>query len=106
MSPSKVPPSVLAALGLVGIATQEGCFGPCLDIAAETGDPGDSGDSGDSDSDSDSDSDTGPCLDVPADSGADSVTPEESRRAPKLSPGVEGVLPADVAKILKDRKAD
>ena len=114
MSPSKVPPSVLAALGLVGIASQEGCFGPCLDMAVETGDPSDSGDtdsdSDDSDSDSDTeDSDTGPCLEAPPEQEVGSEVPlpitGEGQRV-KGEVLDRGVLPDDVAKLLKDRSAD
>ena len=99
MAPSKLPTSVLAALGLLGVAAcdgGEGETGPCLDFAVDTGDSGDTDDSGDSD--------TGPCLDVPADSGANAHTPESERAKPALSPKVEGVLPADVARFLEARR--
>ena len=99
MPPTKLPTSVLAALGLLGVAAcdgGEGETGPCLDFAVDTGDFGDT--------DSDSDSDTGPCLDIPADSGSNSATPEESRQAPKLSSNLAGVLPADVARLLEARR--
>jgi hypothetical protein len=112
MDPKKLPHSILVALGLTAVAaTQSGCvLGPCLDVPAET----DSGPEGtDSDSDSDSDTtpvDTGPCLDFAVESIDTRYPDQEKAQGNSIGTPAErvlerGVLPDDVAALLRQRRA-
>lgn len=103
MPPTKLPTSVLVALGLVSACRNNDTdsFGPCLDFATE-------------DTGTDVDTDTfGPCLDVPPDTDVDTDTdtapPAARRRAPTDATRRvldRGVLPDDVAKLLNHRRTE
>ena len=109
MAAKKLPTSVLVALGLAGLACKTGgddLTGPCLDFPVETGNQGDSGgDSGASDA-------VGPCLDMP--DGMTSAVPGAILAVEQAATGQiavgwvldRGVLPDDVAALLKHRKGD
>jgi hypothetical protein len=116
MDPAKLPKSVLVALGLTA-AAQPGCgvLGPCLDIAVETDtDPGGTDPDTDTDSDSDSDSDTtpvdtGPCLDFAVESIDTRYPDQETAQGNTIGTPADrvlqrGVLPEDVAALLRQRR--
>jgi hypothetical protein len=110
MDSKKPPHPVLVALGLTAVAaTQSGCvLGPCLDVPAET----DSGPEG-TDSDSDSDTtpvDTGPCLDFAVESIDTRYPDPETAQGNSIGTPAErvlerGVLPDDIAALLRQRRA-
>ena len=117
MAPAKLQHSVLLALGLAAAGCgdkdddddgDDTYTGPCLDYPTDTGPclspPEDTGDTGETGGD-----DTGPCLDVAEvqDADAGPVVPDDAPEAHKdfVHRVLErGVLPDDVAALIRDRR--